>query len=321
MENPLISVIVPVYNAEHTLHRCIDSILQQSYRHFELLLVDDGSIDASGAICDQYVDNDGRVKVFHKTNGGVSSARNLALDNSSGDYITFCDSDDYVSEDWLTNYQKGFLSNMDLVIQGYTIIDRNGEKTTTRDKLNHCTSCMNVRELIVKLMSEGMYGFLWVKLFKSSIIRNNNLQFDEESRFREDEQFLTAYLKFVNTFNVTNREGYTYFLPVPNKNYKGNSYYSLPHIFRSLDVIFDNQLPAQICHLHYVNIKDMIVSNLLDQKVPDDYVLELYRRMIMILNLTGDMKNTLLNFFILHSKQLRHISFSFIRLVHCFTKL
>lgn len=92
---PQISVIVPVYNAEKSLNRCVDSILAQTFTDFELILVNDGSKDSSGQICDRYVLSDPRVRVIHKSNGGVSSARNLGLDAAGCEFITFCDSDDY----------------------------------------------------------------------------------------------------------------------------------------------------------------------------------------------------------------------------------
>ena len=93
---PKISVIVPVYKAEKYLHRCVDSILSQTFTDFELILVNDGSPDNCGAICDEYAQKDNRVRVFHKENGGVSSARNLGLDNAKGEWITFVDSDDWL---------------------------------------------------------------------------------------------------------------------------------------------------------------------------------------------------------------------------------
>ena len=95
---PQISVIVPVYNTEKYLHRCIDSILAQTFTDFELLLIDDGSTDNSGTICDEYATKDSRVRVFHKKNGGVSSARNLGVDNAKGEWVTFVDSDDCVPQ-------------------------------------------------------------------------------------------------------------------------------------------------------------------------------------------------------------------------------
>ena len=94
--NPLISVIVPVYNVETLLPRCVDSILTQTYECLEVLLVDDGSTDASGEICEQFAKKDTRIRVIHKENGGLSSARNAGLDVASGDYIGFVDSDDWI---------------------------------------------------------------------------------------------------------------------------------------------------------------------------------------------------------------------------------
>jgi len=96
-----VSVIVPVYNIEDYLNRCIDSILAQTYKNFELLLVDDGSTDKSGTICDSYLDKDERVRVFHKANGGSSSARNMAIREAKGEYLSFIDSDDYIEPDFL----------------------------------------------------------------------------------------------------------------------------------------------------------------------------------------------------------------------------
>ena len=99
MQNPLISVIVPVYNTFEYLKRCVDSITAQTYPHLEILLVDDGSTDQSGALCDQLMQQDSRIRVFHKENGGSSSARNYGLSKATGEYIGFIDSDDYISED------------------------------------------------------------------------------------------------------------------------------------------------------------------------------------------------------------------------------
>jgi glycosyltransferase involved in cell wall biosynthesis len=113
----MISIIVPVYNTEKYLDQCIQSILSQTYTDFELLLIDDGSTDSSGAICDRYAEQDSRVRVFHKPNGGVSSARNLGLDNAKGEWVTFCDSDDWVYDYWLQNFADSS-DDVDIVCQG-----------------------------------------------------------------------------------------------------------------------------------------------------------------------------------------------------------
>ena len=99
----LVSVIVPVYNVEKYLPRCLDSLVNQTYEKLEILLVDDGSADSSGEICDAYATKDNRIRVFHIHNGGVSNARNLALDNMTGDYVTFVDSDDWLEVNWVEN--------------------------------------------------------------------------------------------------------------------------------------------------------------------------------------------------------------------------
>ena len=120
---PKISVIVPVYNVEKYLHRCVDSILAQTFTDFELLLINDGSKDSSGVICDEYAAKDSRVLVFHKENGGVSSARNMGLDNAKGEWISFVDSDDWVEKEYLeTLYQDG---EFDFVTCYWNVLENN----------------------------------------------------------------------------------------------------------------------------------------------------------------------------------------------------
>lgn len=128
MNIPLISVIIPVYNNENCLHRCVDSILIQTYTDFELLLINDGSKDSSGSICDEYSVIDKRVHVFHKENGGASSARNIGLENAKGEWITFCDSDDFVDSDWLMNFIENSNGNCDLVVQTIKILNKEYDK-------------------------------------------------------------------------------------------------------------------------------------------------------------------------------------------------
>lgn len=106
MLQPLISVIVPCYNVEEYLPKCIESILNQTYRNLEILLVDDGSPDNCGRICDEYAAKDSRIRIIHKKNGGLSDARNAALDVMTGEYVTFIDSDDYVSDDYVEYLYK-----------------------------------------------------------------------------------------------------------------------------------------------------------------------------------------------------------------------
>ena len=170
---PKISVIVPVYNVEKYLHRCINSILAQTFTDFELLLIDDGSKDNSGAICDEYATRDSRVRVFHKENGGASSARNQGLDNASGEWIAFVDSDDYVLHDFMETYMMMCKDYTDLCICGITpdysiSADYKIEKASIDYE-------GNIKDALLLLLNCQMIGSLCNKLFKRTIIESNSL--------------------------------------------------------------------------------------------------------------------------------------------------
>lgn len=130
--NSLVSVIVPVYNVEKYLRKCLDSIIGQTYEQLEIILVDDGSDDGSGGICDEYAKRDRRIRVIHKDNGGLSSARNAGLDICTGDHITFIDSDDYVSEDCievLLRTAEGYNADITVCADEYVYYDEKGNET------------------------------------------------------------------------------------------------------------------------------------------------------------------------------------------------
>lgn len=231
-----------------------------------MLLIDDGSPDNCGDICDEYALKDSRIRVFHKENGGVSSVRNLGLNNARGEYITFCDADDYVSTDWLAVYREAMSDDFDLAIQGIYYIKDNGEVETKRLNSYIGTTIEDIRSLIVQLIFMGVYGYPVTKLFRRQIIENNHIRFDERSAFREDEQFFSKYLEYATAFKCIAKENYYYILPSSEKRYKGDAYYCLLPIFQSLDVIFDRELPREICQLHFENIKDTAVQYILLKK-------------------------------------------------------
>lgn len=196
--SPLISVIVPVYNVEQYLVQCIDSILNQKYENFELLLVDDGSTDRSGEICDVYEKKDKRVRVFHKKNGGVSSARNVGLDNAKGEWIAFVDSDDIVTPNYLSELYSDVKSDVDLVIQKYFIFKDylKDERFLEAIKETDIYDKSDLQKLIVEY---HLYknGHIWSKLYKQEFIQNNNIRFQEEISFCEDYYFLFQYLDVI----------------------------------------------------------------------------------------------------------------------------
>lgn len=187
--NPKISIIVPVYKVEQYLPKCIDSILSQTYQNWELLLIDDGSPDRSGEICDEYAKKDSRVRVFHKENGGVSSARNLGLDNARGEWITFSDSDDEMFPYALSNYmqiaQKD--SNIDIIKCGYVKYNELDNTETVYSCDEECIS--NDKSIIVQILnnSSSYHGFLWNECIRKSCI--SDLRFDESITWNEDNLF------------------------------------------------------------------------------------------------------------------------------------
>lgn len=182
MCNPKISVIVPVYNVEKYLPRCIDSILAQTFTDFELLLIDDGSSDNSGRICDKYAMNDKRIRAFHQENGGVSYARNMGLDKSKGEYVFFIDSDDYVESDCLASlYACMQNQSADIVFCDFII-----EKSQTTYRYIK-QSCSNDKiEIIKKLLCNELGGYLWNKLVRKEIFINNGINFPNGIGIWED---------------------------------------------------------------------------------------------------------------------------------------
>ena len=124
--NETISIIIPVYNVEKYLNKCLNSVIEQTYKNIEVILIDDGSTDNSGKICDEYAKNDIRIKIIHQQNGGVSTARNNGLEHATGKYITFVDSDDYIEKEMIETMAKKIMKkNADIVICGVT--DRDEE--------------------------------------------------------------------------------------------------------------------------------------------------------------------------------------------------
>ena len=199
--NPTVSIIVPVYNAENTLSRCVDSILHQEYTDFELLLVDDGSLDSSGAICDRYASLDSRVHVIHKENSGVSDSRNMALDHARGTYLQFLDSDDWITPnatDLLVQTAEYY--HCDMVISDfYRVI---GERVSHKGDIED--DCVLTQEEFATHMMENpadfYYGVLWNKLFRRDIVEKYHLRMNPDISWCEDFMFNLEYIRHADVF-------------------------------------------------------------------------------------------------------------------------
>lgn len=195
---PQISVIVPVYKVEKYLSKCIESILAQTFTNFELLLIDDGSPDQSGIICNEYQQKDSRIRVFHKKNEGVSSARNLGLHHAVGEWVIFCDSDDWVEKDWLESYINTIKeSEYDIIFQGYTHDNINKSQTNCIKKNTH-----EYIKAIFYLEQKDLFGWTWCKIFKNKIIRKHNIQFQKTLSFNEDLLFTLEYCTYANSLLI-----------------------------------------------------------------------------------------------------------------------
>lgn len=207
MSNPKISVIVPVYNAESTIRRCVDSILAQTFTDFECLLIDDGSKDRSGEICDEYAEKDSRVMAFHKENGGVSSARNLGLDNARGGWVAFVDSDDSVKEEYLSNLYSHINLGTELVISYADYIFKNHHRLD-----NYESRCIGENDFSLLFTENAIIWHTspWSKLFKYEIISKIGLRFNEMMSIGEDAVFLFSYLCSVSRVYVSNDTDYLY---------------------------------------------------------------------------------------------------------------
>lgn len=202
-----VSIIVPVYNAEKTLNRCIDSILQQTFTDWELLLINDGSKDHSGEICDEYARKDERVKAFHKKNGGVSSARNIGLDHARGEWITFVDSDDWIVNDCLNMDYSLFQE--DLIFFSY--YQKNGTLESYVDfPVGNFifNGEYELNNFYQNFIHKSFFKIIWSKLFKRNLI--NGLRFDNLIPIGEDHLFLLNYLIRIKTCRFISKPFYVY---------------------------------------------------------------------------------------------------------------
>ena len=195
-----ISVIIPVYNAAGTIVRAVDSVMLQEYEPLEVILVDDGSTDGSGAICDDLAERDERIKVIHKPNGGVSSARNLGLEHASGEYVMFLDADDAIRYGALASmYRRG----SDMILAGFAKVDGQTivESYCPAGEM-HYRDNNEVAAFIDKTVTKKhsyLLNSACFKLFSAELIRKHGLKFDEQLRYGEDKMFVFSFLCHVGT--------------------------------------------------------------------------------------------------------------------------
>lgn len=186
--NPFFSVVIPVYNAEKYINKCVESILQQSFENYEVVLVDDGSIDRSMKICKELAKKDDRVSLIHQKNQGVSAARNKGISMAKGRYIIFVDADDYIRADTLmVLYESCNDCRTDVCFFGYQCVVGNEVKQTVLPT-NFCGE--KNPNLLLELIEKNLFGLAWNKVIKRELLTENNLNFDETIRVFEDQDIM-----------------------------------------------------------------------------------------------------------------------------------
>jgi len=192
----LISVIVPVYNAENKISKCLESILVQTYSNIQIVLVNDGSKDSSLQICKKYAKQDARIKLVDQVNGGEGAARNRGIAEAQGELICFVDADDYVNPDFVKNlYDLLKKNDSEMSICGFTEL----KGDLVLNETTGSTQIMSQKEAMENLLKDNSFkGYVWNKMFKIDIIRGNNIQFDTTLGVWEDVLFVFVYMKYVN---------------------------------------------------------------------------------------------------------------------------
>ena len=208
---PMVSIIVPVYNAERYLRRCVDSILNQEYTDFEMFLVNDGSTDSSGDICEEYGDKDPRVIVIQKENTGVSDSRNLALDRARGKYLQFLDSDDWITPDATRLFVRAAEEyGCDMVISDfYRVV---GERLSPKGDIEE-EGVLTQEEFAAHMMenpADFYYGVLWNKLYRRDLVEEHNLRMDTNINWCEDFLFNLEYIRYAKVFYALHAPIYYY---------------------------------------------------------------------------------------------------------------
>lgn len=236
MHVPLISVIVPIYKSETYLCKCVDSLLAQTFKDFEILLIDDGSPDRSGEICEKYAARDGRVKVFHKENGGVASARQYGLDNLQGKYVIHADPDDWVEPNMLEElYEVAVHESADMVICDYY-----WDKGPVSKKIEQKPSDL-YSETVLSDLFGTLHGSLCNKLVRVESIKQNNIMFAQGINLYEDLIFNIKLLKNNIKVSYLNKSFYHY---VQNTNAN-----SLTRVYNDRVLEHDRNMKIYICSL------------------------------------------------------------------------
>lgn len=263
---PLVTIIVPVYNGERVVERCLCSLKTQTYDNLEFIIINDGSTDHSRQILDKYAELDSRFRIIHKENEGVSASRNIALELAQGDYVQFVDCDDWLPNDATASLVEAMSHDCEMVICDYNrVVEKN---IVVRGHMFVC-GIISQEEFALQMMrapANYYYGVPWNKLFQLEIIRQHNLTFPIELDWCEDFQFNLEYLKYVNHVYVLPKELYYYVrtkgslssIPLDIREVfkmKTALFEYYKELFETLDLYEDNKLTIRRFYLDFARDK------------------------------------------------------------------
>ncbi|KKB49182.1 MULTISPECIES: glycosyltransferase family 2 protein [Parabacteroides] len=269
---PVFSIIVPVYNTEQFINVCIDSLLAQTFSDFELLLIDDGSTDRSGFICDEYEKKDSRIRVFHEKNSGVSAARNKGMEKACGRYINFVDSDDWVSADYLKSYveaRKEF--DYDIV---YTEMSREFEGVISNVPLNNISaeSTVSLPDVLSELLNCNEFGYACNKSLKTEIIHSRQIRFDSRLPYHEDAVFMFDYCLTIESVRLYPVCTYYYRIHLSSQSFNRNIDFNQHYLSCIIE--------CEKIHLLADHLKSHVFNNaakLFSQKEKQMTIINMYR--------------------------------------------
>jgi len=249
-----ITIIIPVFNAARYLAECLDSVLAQTYPHFELILIDDGSVDHSAELCDKYAQQDHRIRVIHTTNGGPSQARNIGLDAAIGEWVLFIDADDWVDTQYVASLVEAADKDDMLVVQGiYCEKQEMVDKTLISfDAQVLCAT--SYHKLFAELKLQGC-AYSFSKLFNRAIIEKHKIRFNPEIFAREDLIFLLQYLLAIETVKFIPQSHYHYRMDSGGLHTQIMSFISENRLSKALCVLIDQMDNRQIANYDFEELR------------------------------------------------------------------
>ncbi|MFJ8064765.1 glycosyltransferase family 2 protein [Psychrobacillus sp. NPDC096426] len=260
MTDKIVSIIVPVYNGELYLNKCIDSILNQTYKSIEVILINDGSTDCSGSICEEYAKDDNRVKVIQQDNLGPSASRNKGINIARGDYIQFVDSDDVLELNMTELLVKSMSHEFQLVICGYKLIYINGKEIASHQYIPIIVGNFDYSQFNLKfgeLYTKGFINSLFNKLYVNNIIKKYNIRFDNNTNMGEDLLFNLDYITVCKNVIIIRDQLYNY-MKINNNSltsrFKEKLYENQQMLFRKVEKLLLKNNCYKIENQHYVEI-------------------------------------------------------------------